>query len=46
MELTPEEVILIEALRRDKLLRKAIFRYFESMAGIDLKKCVEKMEKG
>jgi len=40
-ELTAEEAILIEAMRKDKLLRKAVLRYFEAMSGIDLKKCVE-----
>jgi len=35
-KLTKAEKILIETLREDKLLRKAIFRYFESLSGIEL----------
>ena len=38
MELTEEEAALIEWLRKDPLLRKAIFNYFKAMSGIDLKK--------
>lgn len=45
MELNPEEAILIETLRKDGLLRKAVFRYFEALSGIDLKKCVEELKK-
>ena len=37
MELSIEEKILIETIRKDPLLRKAIFRYFEAMSGISLK---------
>ena len=36
MELSEAEAKLIEALRKDPLLRKAVFRYFESMSGIEL----------
>ena len=35
-KLTNAEKILIETLREDKLLRKAVFRYFESLSGVKL----------
>jgi len=36
LELTEEELILITKLREDRLLRKAVFRYFEALSGIKL----------
>jgi len=35
MELTYAEALLIKKLREDKMLRKAVFRYFLAMAGLD-----------
>lgn len=36
IDLTEDEVKLIVALRRDRLLRKAVFRYFQALSGIEL----------
>ena len=35
-ELSEAEKILIEKIREDKMLRRAIFRYFEAMSGVKL----------
>jgi len=35
-ELSEAEKILIEKIREDKMLRKAVFHYFEAMSGIKL----------
>ena len=35
MELTYAEALLIKKLREDKMLRKAVFRYFLAMSGVE-----------
>jgi len=37
MEVSESEAILIETLRKDEMLRKAVFKYFEALSGIKLK---------
>lgn len=36
MDLTEEEATLIREIRKNKLLKKAIFNYFEAMSGLKL----------
>lgn len=45
MQLTEDEIIIIETLRKDRMLKKAVYRYFEVMADISLNGFNEKKEK-
>jgi len=44
MVVTGEEAVMIVALRKDPMLRKAVMDYFQTMAGIDIEASVEKLK--